>query len=365
MNIMHTETLAGWGGQQNKVIKEMIAARELGHNVYLLCNPETNISQRAKDIGITVFEYPINKLTYFKSIPFAMQLFKSLQIDILITHSSADSWMGGIAGRLSSRKIITLRERHNLHTIVGWPSKWLHRRLFNGILAVSQKVKDYLVDEIGADPEKVFVLNSVVNVAVFDKVQSTIRQELSIPEDALVIGMFSILRVNKGIYDFLEIIKRVLPEKLNTYAIFGGKTSQKRIDEFRKTLQDAGVDITRVKWTGYRDDVPNVMRGFDVFVFPSISEGWPNVLLEAMAARLPSVAYDVRPMSDMIVDGATGFTVPLQDVEEMADKVRVLLDHSDLRMKFGQAAYDLVNAKYDERHLKTHINRLFEILPNE
>ncbi len=360
MNVLHTETLQGWGGQQNKVIKELVATRDLGHAVFLLCGPGTEIGARARNAGVTVFEFPMTRWTYHKSIPFTLQLIEKLNIDVLITHSSADSWMGAIAGRLARRKVIAMRERHNLHTIVGWPSKWLHRKLFHRLLAVSQKVKDYLVEEIQVQAEKVLLLNSVVNVAAFEHAQSTIRQELGIPADALVIGMFSILRVNKGIYDFREIVARMLPANPNTYAIFGGKTNPDRIREFSEYFRQHGVDPGHVKWTGYREDAANVMKGFDVFVFPSHSEGWPNVLLEAMACGLPVVTYDIRPMSDMIENGATGFTVPFQDFDLLAQRTGQLLRDAGLRRELGRAALAAAKQRFDEAGLKENVRGILE-----
>ena len=365
MNILHTETLGGWGGQQNKVIKELAATRDLGHTAYLLCNPETAIGDKAREMGFQVFEYPMNKLTYHKSIPYALRLIKELEIDILITHSSSDSWMGGIAGRLSSRKVKTVRERHNMHTIVGWPSKWLHRSLFHHVLAISDTIRDYLVDTIGVSPEKMLSLPSVVDVEQFDRTESTIREELNIPRDAFVFGMFSILRVNKGIYDFLEVIKHILPKYPNAYAIYGGKTNDNRIRELKEKMAGAGVDMQRVRWTHFREDAANVIKGYDVFVFPSHSEGLGTVLLEAMAARLPLIAYDKRPMSDLVRNGCNGFTVPFGDTKMMAEQVEALLLDSDLRKRCGANSYEFVTNKYDQKHLGRNIETMLGAVIDE
>ena len=360
MNILHTETLGGWGGQQNKVIKELVATRNLGHTVHLLCNPGTPIGDRARELGIAVHEYPMNKWTHFTTaIPRALRLIRELEIDVMITHSSSDSWMGSIAGRLSSRKPKVLRERHNLHTIVGWPSTFQHRRLFHRLLAVSTTVRDYLVGEVKVPPERVLVLNSVVDVDGFDAVTSTIRRELNIPTDARVVGMFSILRVNKGIYDFVEMVQRLLPGCPDTYAVFGGKTNPNRIKECNAKLESAGVDLRFVRWTGFRPDVANVMKGYDVFVFPSHTEGWPNVLMEAMAAGLPIVAYDMRPMSDLIENGENGFTVPFGDIDALAARTRQLLDDRALRERMAGTSY----RRARERHHVTQLEaRIREIL---
>ncbi len=362
MNILHTETLGGWGGQQNKVIKELVATRELGHGVFLLCNPGTPIGQRARELDITVYEYPMNQWTQFTTAAlYALDLIHKLEIDVLITHSSSDSWMGGFAGRLSRRKPVLMRERHNLHSIVGWPSIWLHRFLFHYLLAISETVKDYLTDQIGVAPEKILILPSVVSVRDFEAVQSGIRQELSIPPDARVFGMFSLLRVNKGIYDFLEVVKSILPKHKNTYAIFGGKTNPDRIAEFTRELESSGIDTRFVRWTGFRQDVANVMKGYDVFVFPSHSEGLGTVLLEAMAAGLPVVTYDKRPMSDLVVNGENGYAVAFGDLEALAEKIQYLLENEEERRQMAQRSLGMAKAHHDEPKLKTAMRAILEV----
>jgi glycosyltransferase involved in cell wall biosynthesis len=359
MNILHTETLDGWGGQQNKIIKELIATRKQGHQVFLLCNPNTAIGVRARDLKFTVYEYTINRLTQLTTaLIYTLRLIRKLKIDVLITHSSSDSWMGGLAGRLSRGRPVLIRERHNLHTIVGWPSSILHRRIFHRLLAVSDAVRDYLVHDVKVKPERVLVLNSVVDVDSFDAIKSTIRQELNIPMEAKVFGMFSILRVNKGIYDFLEIVKRLLPRHSNTYAVFGGKTNPHRIAEFTQELKAANVDPHFVRWTGFRSDVANVMKGYDVFVFPSHTEGWPNALMEAMAASLPIVAYDIRPMSDLINNGENGFIVPFKNLDSMAECVDKLLVDVELRRRISANSHRMARLYHDVARIEDNIREI-------
>jgi len=359
MNILHTETLGGWGGQQNKIVKELVATRELGHWVGLLCNPGTPIGERARELNIPVYEYPMNQWTQFSTaIPYALDLIKRLNIDVLITHSSSDSWMGGLAGRLSRRRPVLLRERHNRHTIVGWPSAFLHRRVFHRVLAVSTTVRDYLVEDVGVAPGRVMVLNSVVDVDAFDAVTSSIRQELEIPMQARVVGMFSILRVNKGIYDFVQMVERLMPRHPDTYVVFGGKTNPDRIAECNGRLEAAGVDLRRVRWTGFRPDVANVMKGYDVLVFPSHTEGWPNVLMEAMASGLPIVSYDMRPMSDLVENGVNGYTGPFGDIEALATRTGELLEDAGRRRRMAATSYRMARERHDVSGLAGRIREI-------
>ena len=91
MNIIQTETLKGWGGQQNKVINECLALKKQGHEVILICNPNADIISFAEEKNINFITYPMNKRNFHKTIPFFLKLFKTKKIDLIITHGSTDS----------------------------------------------------------------------------------------------------------------------------------------------------------------------------------------------------------------------------------------------------------------------------------
>ena len=115
LNILHTETLKGWGGQQNKVIKELINTKKLGHKVYLLANPNADIINKAKKHGIEVITKEMNKKTILPSSFFLRKFIKNNNIDLVISHGSTDSWIVAITKLFT--KIKAIRERHNLYEI--------------------------------------------------------------------------------------------------------------------------------------------------------------------------------------------------------------------------------------------------------
>ena len=114
--------------------------------------------------------------------------------------------------------------------------------------------------------------------------------------------------------------------------------------------------------TGYREDAANVMRGFDIFVFPSYSEGLGTVLLEAMASKLPSVVYSKKPMSDLIKDGERGLCAAYKDVKDLRTKIEKLINEPDFTKKLGKNAYKYVSDNYTMPVLKNRLKELLEQL---
>ncbi|MDO5046701.1 glycosyltransferase family 4 protein [Campylobacter sp.] len=358
MNILHTETLYNWGGQQNKVINEMVFARDLGHNVMLFCNPNSQISEVAKEKGFEVFECKMSKKTYHKSIPALCKVIREKNVNLVITNGSTDSWVGAIAGMFYRKKGVNFaRERHNQFPIKGAVSKFMHRKLFDKIISVSPSVSAYLKD-IGVDEDKIFYMPTTVDFNDLNSSNSTFRQEFSIPKEAITVGMFSALYKKKGVYEFADSLKKVMADNENVWGIFGGgiKNSVKEeiLSGFKKDLRD------KIIFTGFRKDVANVIKGIDIFAFPSHTEGLPTALLEAMALSRPIVAFDIEPMNLLLKD--RGICVKFQDTNALAEAIISYIKNKSLMEKNGKNAAAFAKENYDIQTAKDNIKKFLESL---
>jgi len=115
--------------------------------------------------------------------------------------------------------------------------------------------------------------------------------------------------------------------------------------ECRQLLAEAGV--ADLAWLpGERTDIPEIMRGLDCFVLPSLAEGISNTILEAMASGLPVIATDVGGNADLVITGVTGKIVPAADAEAMAHEIVRLAKQQEATQDMGGAARDLVERKF-------------------
>ncbi|OSQ24283.1 glycosyl transferase family 1 [Campylobacter concisus] len=355
MNILHTETLFNWGGEQNKTLNEIRFMREMGHNVILFCNPNSQIESIAKEEDFSVIAQEMNKKNFHKSVPVLCEAISSNKIDIVITHGSTDSWVGAIAGLFYRKRGVKFyKERHNLFPIKGFLSKLMHKRLFDKILYISDSVKEYLLS-IGVSKDRLVFMPSTVDVEKIDSTKSTFRDEFHIAKDELVIGTFTSLYRKKGVFDFASAAKEILKSKDATI-VFSGNIS----DGTREQIASMFNEKDKIIFTGFRNDAANIIKGFDIYVFASHSEGLGTVLLEAMSSKIPIVVYDNVPMNVLVKDKERGLCAKNLDEISLKECILELINEPEKAKIYSQNAFKFVDENFSHKVLKEAIKNLLE-----
>ena len=228
-------------------------------------------------------------------------------------------------------------------------------------LAVSQGVKDYLLEQIGLDPAKVRVVPNGVDVAAIDAARPgpLVRRELGLPEDAPVIGLVGRLdHWGKGHKELFTAMARTPGAPSRPGPHRRGRPSGCR---------DAAVGRepgTRraVHFLGPRRDVPDLLNAMDIFVLPSYSEGVSLALLEAMAAGRPVIATAVGGLPEVVTDGDTGLLIPPRDADALAQALERLLADPAWARQLGANARDHVREHYSLERLGREINEIYASL---
>lgn len=133
------------------------------------------------------------------------------------------------------------------------------------------------------------------------------------------------------------------------------------LSECRQLLMDAGA--IELAWLpGERSDIPEIMRGFDCFVLPSLAEGVSNTILEAMSSGLPVIATDVGGNAELVSSGLTGYIIPAADHEAMAERIVFLADQHDVARDMGRAGRDLIERKFSMNAMVTAYQGLYDKL---
>jgi glycosyltransferase involved in cell wall biosynthesis len=187
------------------------------------------------------------------------------------------------------------------------------------------RAKVVYVPGVGTDCGRYQFLSTTERIAA--------RASLGLPVDALVAVWVGELNRNKRPEDALAAIRCLSQEDLTRMVMLG---SGSRDQEVSNLAVQYGLDDV-VSLTGRVPNVAEYLSASDVLLSTSSREGLPRSVMEAMAAGLPVVAYDIRGCNDLVVDGETGFLVPFGDVHGLADRLAWLVQHPDERRHMGEA----------------------------
>ncbi len=335
MVILHTESLKKWGGQQNRVLVEAIGLSKRGHKIIIACHRDSILAHKAKEAGIKTYEVNMVKQAYVQTILKLIGIIKKEKVDIVCTHSSVDSWTGGLAAKLSGRRLV--RFRHNLYQIGKDPLTKFIYHIPDTIVCVSDEIKRAL-GRSGIKNSKLNVIHSSVDINRFDPqvVSGLSRKDFDI-SDSMVIGNTSSFTGVKG-QDYLLKAFNLVCEKHPSYLVFASRILPPYKEKYLGFIK---TDFkNRVIFLGHRDDMPEVLRSIDIFVFPSIIEGLGTSLIEAMAMEKPVVVSNIPTFRDFIVDRINGLFFRAEDQDDLAEKIISLIEDKNLRKHLG------MNARY-------------------
>jgi len=330
LRILHAEVATSFGGQEHRIYKEMLAMRERGHHLELVCQPQAQLVGRLRDQGFTVHDMPMaGHVNFLKSVAKIRTILRRGRFDVLNTHSRRDTLIAGLAGRLAATPLI-VRTRHlaiKPGSLLSYT--WIPHR----VTTVSDYVRNNLV-KAGVRPDRVETIYSPVQAPPVVE-HSSLRQELNLAPDDVVVGCVAVMRAKKGHRVLLEAIEPLIGQYPNLHLVLVGSGSP-TFEQVQARVAEKNLG-GRVHLMGTRRDVPNLLAGFDLFALATEQEASGTVFVEAAAAGLAVIGTDVGGVSEMLQNGVTGLLVPPRNPAALRDALKALIDDPQRRREMGLA----------------------------
>jgi glycosyltransferase involved in cell wall biosynthesis len=290
-----------------------------------------------------------------------MRLFRRRSVDIVHTHSNADSWNASIAAKFSPRRPWVVRTRH---LSAAFNNRLIYSFMADRVITTGEYTRKYMVQEKGLDPEQVVAIPSGIDLDRFnpEAIRGDIREELGLTRGTLIFGSASVFRKKKGYHFLLQATPQILSAfPASRLLLVGGGPQENNLRRLVAELriQDAVI------MPGFRNDMPQVLNTMDVFVFPTLEEAFPNALMEAMAMKRAVVATRVGGVPDMVRDGETGYLVKPEDPSAIAQKVSLLFKEEELRRQIGEAGKEFVAANCGHRVMIQRIEEVYRGLTDK
>ncbi len=358
LNIVHTESSRGWGGQEVRILAESRGLLERGHRVRILCNEDAAILPKAREAGIPCEALPIRKKN-FAGLTAARRWLAEQRVEIVNTHSSTDSWLFTLAahslGKKQRPRIV--RTRHLGAPVPCNPaSNWLYGRGCDHLVTCGSIMREQLIQRNGVAPAHCTSIPTGIDTTRFSPGDCiSARQDLGLPTDRKLVGIVAALRREKG-HQVLCTAARLLERTDFDLLIVGDGLSR---DLLRGWIAENELE-QRVHTPGNQQDVVPWLRAMDLFVLPSYGiEGVPQGIMQAMSCGLPVIATTVGSIPEAVEADKTGLLIPPQNPEELARALSRLLDDARLREQFGQAGRDKAVRQFGLEQMLDRMEQVF------
>ena len=326
IRVLHTEWSNGWGGQEIRIINEMIVVSEQNIEVFLACRDHAIIKQKALENNIKVFTLPFRGNADFKTLFSLRKIINNYAIDIVNTHSGKDTWVGGLAAKLAGVKFI--RTRHLSNPISSSRTNFINE-LADFIFTTGESVRSSMIKYNRIQHERIQSVPTGIDADIFDpgKYDRTVcRQELNLQNNEIAIGIVAVLRQFKRHDLFLHMAKALIkqyPKKKLVFFIAGDGPQKENIENIIREL-DMG---SNVKMLGHINNVPKLLSALDIVVLSSDSkEGVPQSVMQALLMNKSVVATNSGSTKDLL-EGDNFQLVETDNVNELTQGVSHYLEN--------------------------------------
>lgn len=319
--------------------------------------------EQIETLGIKVIALNKKGKVDLKAFAQLRRIIREGEFDIVNTHL----WLADTMGRLAAIKEKTPIIVSTAQNVDVWKKSW-HRmvdRWFakhtNMVIAVSQAVKKYYHEDVGIPTDKINVIPNAIDVSAYENIGDItyLYKDLNITSDDFVIACVGRLNPQKAHHFLLESLKPLKSKYTNLKVVIVGKGELK--NHLVTLSKEYGVsDI--VRFVGHRSDIPQILAFSDALVLPSIFEGLPLCVLEAMASELPVIATDVGGTAELAVDGVTGYIVPPRDPQALTAAIEKLMKLSDQGKALGTAGKKIVTERFSIQAITRQTEQLFSEL---
>lgn len=380
-SIVHVIARLNVGGAALHVLQLAREQRQRGHDVVVVAGTlaagEESMEYVADELGIDVLTFPalqreLSPRADAKAIRQLRSLIRHRRPDILHTHTAKAGGTGRIAALLagSARPQVLVHTYHG-HVLSGYFSnRWEHlfRRierllahLTDTLVAVSEEVRDDLVRFGVARAERFAVVPYGFALPAWSdadsEARSAIRSRLGLADETFVIGWAGRLTAIKRPLDLIRTLRSVVEQGIDAVLVIVGD-GELRLDA-EALSRELGVS-DRTHFVGFQRDIRDWYAAVDVSLLTSANEGTPVVAIESLAAERPVVATAAGGTGTVVVEGESGYLLPIGDIDGLARRLVELARDPALRARLGAAGAADVRSRFATARMADELEAVYE-----
>jgi glycosyltransferase involved in cell wall biosynthesis len=350
LKILYVDNDIPWRGGQEQLFSLMQGLKTRGHNITVATPSYSTLKQKAQKINIPTIHFQQS----FELSPLAFtRLWKILHkksFDIIHSNTPTVVLAAGLASKLCGTPMRITSRRVNF-PLKSALSRFKYNWTQEQIVTVSNSIRTTLL-RCGIDPQKIKVIYEGVDTNWIDIQKPS---PLKTKHD-LIIGTVAHMSSEKGHNVLLEAAAELIPQFPNIAFVLVG--DGKLASALSQQAIQLGIE-KNIIFTGFRSDSESLMKNFDIFCLPSLSEGLSSAILVAMANRLPVVATNVGGITELVADKQTGFIVGPKQPSDLASALSKLIQSPNLRNQMGNMGRKRVEEKFTLKNKLDQTERLY------
>ena len=360
-----------WGGLEQVAATDAFELGQLGLKTRVLLLEGTPIHEHlSKKKNVDIF--PLNfKPRDFLDFKLKKELERQVADGVNVVHTHQTSLLGSIIPWLWNQKNVGIfatrhiMSNHNKRSIY---HRLLYQRL-DQILVLSESIKKNVLETHSFKPSRIRVIKPGLDFDRFDPARvnsKKLRNQWGADDDTIVVGVVGRLDPAKGQGTFIRAVaslqKSLSPSTKARFVIVGEETlgsTANHLRELKDMVRQFHIE-DRMVFTGYLENIPEVMGAFDIFVMPSRREAFGLVAIEAMAMSCPIIISSGGSADDIIGENQFGLKTRPGDAFDLQKQIGYLIEHPEARKKMGEHAREFVRKNYDRRERLQNMLRLYE-----
>ena len=328
-------SVLSWGGGERWHLDVSDTMIKKGYEVILISNPKSELAKRSIRKGIPFIPVKVSNLSFMNpsKIFKIYRILKENKVGTVIINLSSDLKVTGIAARLAGVENIIYRRGSALAIRDTMLNRYLYRKIVTRIIANSKETSRTILqnNEQLIPRRKIEVIYNGIDLSGYDKQEYDILYKRE--KDEIIIGNAGRLSEEKGQNYLIDLAFKMREAGYKFKILIAGTGKLK--NRLLKYAKAKGVE-DKIIFLGFVNNIKSFNATIDIFVLTSLYEGFGYVLVEAMAARKPVVAFDINSSAEIIEDGSSGYLVEKGNVIDLFEKIHYLISNPDIAKKTGE-----------------------------
>lgn len=334
-----------WGGGEKWMVTTASGLIQRGHQAWVGCRPSSCLANEVKAAGVPLLELPVAGDINPRLTNRLLGFLRSNSVDVLVLNLMKDIRTAGPAGRMAGTPLILSRQG-----LVLCSSKLKYRLSFalftDGMIVNSSHIRNTYLSYGWFRPERIHTVHNGIALPPLNENRQF---------GSNIVLSAGRLDPQKGYPILLKAASIARTDKQPWQFVIAGEGPQRQ--ELESRIE--GMKLENVRLIGFQRDIRPHLERAALLALPSLFEGMPNVVMEAMAAGKPVVATDLPGTRDLVIQGETGLLVPVSDAGALYAGIRKIMDSPSRAERMGEAGRERIARDFTISQMLDRLESVF------